>query len=869
MDRKIICSALAGLILMFAVFPAASAGDKKAAPQKTEKSARAKASVRKGKKGKEAPKDTTKTKSKYEKLLEKPEQSDDGVVSVRMKKGKVYLEIPDSLLGRTFVMSTTISAISDNTLGLVGAKPARDLKCITFTKVDSSVFVRPVTFAVTADDAGILSALAKSNIGAIEQKLPVKAKSPSGASVVDATEWLMGPSDDFNLFKFYIVGGYKYAESYKKDLSYPLRVKAFDDNFSFTASRSYTYTATNPRTMRVVRKNASCTAEVTTSFLLLPEKTYHPRMADPRIGFFDTERQVMGDYAHKSRTLHFVNRWRLEPSDTAAYRRGELVEPVRPITYYIDSDFPAWWKPYIVDAVEQWNEVFEEAGFKNAVRAIPFPEDDPDFDPDNIRYSCIRYVPIGIQNAMGPSWVDPRSGEIINASVWVFHDVIKLLSTWVFVQTAQADEDVRTAHIPQEVLGDALMYVIKHEVGHTLGLMHNMGASNVIPLECLRDPAFTQENGTTMSIMDYARFNYVAQPGDKERGVKLTPPRFGKYDRYAIKWGYTPLFDQPSFEEETALTTRWITDSLAASPVYRYGIQMVDWRLFDPRNQTEDLSDDVFGASDYGRANLKYIMARFQDWIADEDDPDYEFRTDVYMGLVNQYLRYAGHVLYNIGGLYRNQVLAGDGQWTFRNIPRQKQLRALDYLFGMMDDLDWMEDKAVLGRLPIAGSPVSQVRASLLGNLMLAPFMAMTSDGVDTYELSPSEVLDRIWDYVWKPTVSGKKLSAAERRNQELFVSNLMTSGSFAMPGAKSSLAEEAAPAREDDSPMGIITYDAVSGFSWTPRVIINSTSLTQATLYAYLTKSYEAMKKRVGGASDADKAHYRLLMAQIDYSVR
>lgn len=820
-------------------------------------------------KGKEAPKDTVKTKTAYEKLVDGASVSKDGAVNVKMKKGKVYLEIPDSLLGRTFAAATTVKSISDNAIAVVGAKSVEGLTFYTFTKADSTLYLRQVSFDYSARDTNVLKALAYSHTGAVLQSFPVKAKNARGASVIDASEWFLSNSEFFNVFKFYLSSGYAYKENYSKNLSYITDVKAFQDNFSVTVSRSYTYNASSPVTDKTVKKNVPFTVETTSSFFLLPEEIYHPRMADPRIGFFFTDRIRLGDFATDTKTVYFANRWRLEPSDTAAFRAGQKVEPVKPITYYIDNNFPSWWKPYIFDAVNQWNEVFEEIGFKNAVRALPFPEDDPDFDPDNIHYTCIRYAPVSIQNAMGPSWVDPRSGEILNASVWVYHDVIKLLSTWIFVQTSQADPDVRTADIPREILGDALMYVIKHEVGHTLGLMHNMSSSSTIPLESLRDPEFTGKYGTTNSIMDYARFNYVAQPGDKERGVKLTPPRFGRYDRYAIRWGYTPIFDVP-FEQETEITTRWITDSTAASPIYKYGKQQMFSNYFDPRCQTEDLSDDVFGASTYGIANLKYIMANFLGWIDDASDPECRFRMDVYMGLVNQYLRYSGHILYNIGGLYKNEILPGEDAKRFENIPRERQLKAIDYLIDMYGDTDWMEDKAVLGKLPVAGSPVQAVKSSIFQNLMMTPFMAMASDGVDTCELSPSEIYSRIFDFVWKPTVSGRKLTDSERYLESQFVSLLMRSGGFAIPsgGSKQTLAGTGSD-MPDNGPMGSISYNPVSGFEWYPFSNMNRTTLTPATIYVYLEKAYDLMKKRVGGASGKDKAHYKLLMSQIEYSVK
>ena len=801
--------------------------------------------------------DSLKARTPYQKLFDKEQKSSKGLFDVHLKKGKVYLEIPDSLLGRAFASGTSVKSISNNSISVVGQKNLSDLSFFTIEKVDSVLLLRSLSFDFTSDEKNILEALSGSRTGAIVARFPSKAKSPSGNLVVDVTDFLLSDRDEFNPFKMGYGGRYK--SNFKKDMSYIVDAKSFEDNVSITVSRSYSYSVEG--SSRV--KNRPFTAQTTTSILMLPDSIYHPRMADPRIGYFFTPRTQMGDMASTTRTIYFANRWRLEPSDTAAYRRGEKVRPVKPITFYIDNDFPEWWKSYIFDAVMQWNEPFEEIGFKDAVQALPFPDDDPAFDPDNIRYSCIRYAPVGIQNAMGPSWTDPRSGEIINASVYVYHDVIKLLTVWMFVQTAQADEAVRAVDPPKELLGDALMYVIKHEVGHTLGLMHNMSASTVIPVESLRDPGFTREYGTTTSIMDYARFNYVAQPGDKERGVSLTPPRFGKYDRYAIRWGYTPVFDAEDFAAESEITTRWITDSLAARPYCRYGKQQLSPIMMDPSCQTEDLGDDVFAATTYGISNLKYIMSRFMDWISDADDPEYKFRTDIYMGLVNQYLRYSGHMLANVEGLYKREVIAGDGFKRFANIPRDRQEKALEFAFNMIQDTDWMEDKAVLGRLPIAGSPVYQVRKAITESLMLSPFKALMADGVDTFEFSPDEVLSALEEKIWKPVRSRKALTSWDREMQRIYVESIMANVGFVNPNAKAALTEELP---DTEGYMGKITYDEVSGFEWEPRAMLNGGTYTQGTAYAALSKVYKLMEQAYPSANDLDKGHYKLLMGIIDY---
>ena len=784
-------------------------------------------------------------------------------VKASIEKGKVLLDIPDTLLGRTWATASTVRATSDVRMGNVGLKDVSGLKFYTFEKVDSTIRIKEVSFDFSSSDGNILKALSSCHTGATVEKFKIKPKGADKRYVVDATAFFLSDRKELDPTENNPMASLKVKKTYKKDLSYIAGAKSFEDNFSVAVNRSYTYEYNK-------KKDIPLTVESVTSFLLLPEEIYHPRTADPRMNFFFTRRTMVEDLNSTSKDVWFVNRWRLEPSDTLAYRRGEAVEPVKPITFWIDNNFPEWWKPYIFQAVLQWNDVFERIGFKQAVRALPFPEDDPEFDPDNIRYNCIRYAPVAVQNAMGPSWTDPRSGEIINASVWVYHDVIKLLGVWMFVQTAQADPDVRSTDIPKEILGDALTYVIRHEVGHTLGLMHNMSASTCRTMEQLRDPEFSSEHGTTASIMDYARFNYVAAPGDKERGVRLTPPTFGENDYWAIRWGYTPVFDAADFEEETRITTRWITDSVAASPVYRYGKQQMGL-FFDPRCQVEDLSDDVFAASAAGVQNLKYIMSGFMDWISDASDPDMKYRTELYMGIVNQYLRYAGHLMHNIEGLYRTETVPGDGFKRFENVPRDIQVKALDEVFRMYSDLDWMEDKAVLGRLPLVGSPVDNVRRSIAQNLMGKVFAAGMIDGIDSEQVPVKDLMDLLYDRVWKPTAKGRELTDGDRLFQRVYVESLMN-----MVGYRNPTADDKKTAIHDDShvcdildphsPMGSIRYDEVSGFEWDPRNF-GGGHVSKSTVYAELMKVRKLIGCKTGKGED--KGHYALLRSIIDYSVK
>ena len=361
---------------------------------------------------------------------------------------------------------------------------------------------------------------------AIIENLAIKAYSPdSTAVVIDMTNFLLSDNEQLNPFSAYAPvtwSGAWIEKEFKRNNSQIAKIKAFDDNVSVQSSLTYSVSLRDKRSYYWYKE--PFTAVMTRTFLLLPEEPMRPRLADPRINIFWQGYSEFSNEGNGMKPLYYANRWRLEPKDEAAYRRGELVEPKKPIVFYIDNAFPEMWKPYMKYAVEVWQKAFENIGFKNAIIAKDFPTNDPEFDPDNLKYSCIRYSPSSVANAMGPSWTDPRTGEIINASVYVYHNVIKLVQDWRFLHTAAVDSDVRKVVLDDEIIGDCIRYVVSHEVGHCLALMHNMSASAAIPVDSLRSPSFTQKYGTTYSIMDYARNNYVAQPGDKEKGVRLTPP---------------------------------------------------------------------------------------------------------------------------------------------------------------------------------------------------------------------------------------------------------------------------------------------------------------------------------------------------------
>lgn len=806
----------------------------------------------------------------YDKFVKRAKKTSKGLIDLHLIDGRVYLEIPISLLGREMLIGSTVTQTSDNGHSIVGSKP-KDPLHVTFSMENEKVQMRRVSTIYLPDGDTMAEALKTSMSPAILLNMRIEAYSPDSTKVVvDMTDFFVSDNDLISPFDSGagLYSALKLSKSLKRDMSYVKDIKAFEDNISISSVLSYTY-GLSTRKGNTVVKDAPFTTEMTRSIILLPEKMYRPRFADYRIGLFYTSRFLLSSDPNQEGRRYFVNRWDIQPKDSIAYRRGELVEPVKPIVFYIDNTFPEWWKPYVKEGITQWNEVFEEIGFKNVVQVKDFPLNDPTFDPDNLKYSCVRYAPISIQNAMGPSWMDPRTGEIITASVYIYHDVIKLLGNWLFVQTAQADPEVRGYDISKEKLGDALRYVISHEVGHCLGLMHNMGASHTIPVDSLRSPSFTQKYGTTHSIMDYARFNYVAQPGDMERGVKLTPPRFGKYDRYALSWAYKPILDAKTPEEDAVISSKIISDAIAQDSTFRYGKQQFDG-IVDPRAQSEDLGNDAVRATKYGVENLKYILANMHTWMGDKDD-DYKKISERYNGILRQYMLYLTHVSGNIGGSYMNEIKSGDAMPRYAPLSRTKQKEALKYLFEMYDDVDWLDSAKVRERMSLTGSVANSFRNMIFSHIMNSLFMVSSYEYLGDDPFTFEEQMDMLYDFVWNSKYD-KKLADVRYKLQEQYVDIMLRIGRFG--GGQSGNQRSLISSEADDKLLkeaGVIptitcscahgvSHGEVSGFEWIPDNRYLTSSITPARIYGYLVKVKKHLAFKKSFSSGEAKAHYTLL---------
>ena len=482
-----------------------------------------------------------------------------------------------------------------------------------------------------------------------------------------------------------------------KTRSYISRISSYPKNIEVRHVK--TYFANKPPSNGSL---GSISLEMSNSMILLPKVPMQRRYFDERVGWFTSSQTDYGLADQKSKRVTFLDRYRLEvkDEDIEKFNRGELVEPKKQIVYYVDRATPEEWVPYIIQGVNDWQVAFEAAGFKNAIIAkrAPTKEEDPEYSPEDVRYSVIRYLASPIPNANGPHVSDPRSGEILESDINWYHNVMSLLHNWFFIQTAAINPEARSTNFKKEVMGRLVRFVSSHELGHTLGLPHNMGSSAAYPVDSLRSAAFTKKYGTAPSIMDYARFNYVAQPEDK--GVALMP-NIGIYDKYAISWGYRPILGKNAKEEKATLNS-WILKH-AGDAKYRFGHQQVV-NVVDPSSQTEDLGDDAIKASMYGLKNLKRIMPKLEEWTSEKGENYSELKT-MYGQVLSQFNRYMGHVSTNIGGVYENYKTSDQVGAVYTYVDKNHQRKAMQFINKQLFKTPmWLIDKNIFAKTQYSGS---------------------------------------------------------------------------------------------------------------------------------------------------------------------
>ncbi|MDC6405158.1 MULTISPECIES: zinc-dependent metalloprotease [Maribacter] len=706
----------------------------------------------------------------YDKVITKEAKTDAGLFDVHIVDDKHYYEIPDSLFNREMLMVSRISKTASE-IGFGGGKI--NTQVLRWEKKDKKVLLRVVSHdVVAADSLPVHEAVVNSNFEPVLYAFDIKAfkkDSLSPATVIEVDDIFTKDTKAFGMPETYrkrykvsrLDDGRSFIESIK---SYPLNVEA---------RHVKTYLAGEPPSNGSL---GSISIEINNSMVLLPKEPMKRRYFDRRVGWFARGQVDYGLDAQESKTITFLDRWRLEvkDEDLEKFKNGELVEPKKQIVYYVDRATPKQWVPYIKQGIEDWQVAFEEAGFKNAIIAKdpPTPEEDPEWSPEDVRYSVVRYLASPIPNANGPHVSDPRSGEILESDINWYHNVMSLLRNWFFVQTAAINPSAQGVQFDEEVMGRLIRFVSSHEVGHTLGLPHNMGSSVAYPVDSLRSASFTKKFGTAPSIMDYARFNYIAQPGDE--GVALMPD-IGVYDKYAIKWGYRPILDKSATEEKPILD-QWILER-AGDPLYRFGHQQVG-DIVDPSSQTEDLGDNAIKASEYGIANLQRIVPKLIEWTQ-EDGKNYDDLETLYGQVVAQYNRYMGHVSNNIGGVYEYHKTYDQEGAVYTHVDAEHQENCMEFLQEQLFQTpEWLLDQDIFGRIQYSGfvERIRSIQERTLNNIMSLGKMARlveneVANGTEAYTLV--EMMDDLRKGIWSELSSGRKIDTYRRNLQKAYVDRL------------------------------------------------------------------------------------------------
>ncbi|CAM1355623.1 zinc-dependent metalloprotease [Tenacibaculum halocynthiae] len=630
----------------------------------------------------------------YGKVVTKKHKTDNGLFKVHSKDNKYLFEIPDSLLNREMLMVTRIAKTA-NGIGFGGGK--QNTQVLRWVKKHKKILLRVVSHNVVADSIlPIHEAVVNSNFEPILYAFPIKAFSKdSTATVIDATSLFSNDVKAIGLPQFRRKA-YKISKV-DKNRSYIERMSSYPKNIEVRHVK--TYVSNKPPSNASV---GAVSLELSNSMILLPKTPMKRRYFDERVGWFTSSQTDYGLDTQKSKSVTYLDRWRLEvkDEDLQKFKRGELVEPKKQIVYYIDRATPKKWRKYIKQGIEDWQVAFEAAGFKNAIIAKdpPSKEEDPDWSPEDVRYSVVRYLASPIPNANGPHVSDPRSGEILESDINWYHNVMSLLHNWYFIQTAAINPEARSNKFKDAIMGRLIRFVSSHEVGHTMGLPHNMGSSVAYPVDSLRSANFTKKYGTAPSIMDYARFNYVAQPEDK--GVAMMP-NIGPYDKYAINWGYRPILNT-SAKNEKATLNKWIIEK-ANDPIYRFGHQQAG-NVIDPSSQTEDLGDDAIKASTYGIKNLQRILPKLEQWTT-EDGEDYKELKTMYGQLMGQFNRYMGHVSSNIGGVYEYFKTSDQKGAVYVHVPKNHQKKALKFINNeLFKTPNWLINKNIISKTQYSGS---------------------------------------------------------------------------------------------------------------------------------------------------------------------
>ena len=840
MNRKIIYFSLLSLLLLFTVQDAC-------ARKKKEKSAK------------------TEIKG-YENHLKDCVASDStGLMIMHRTKDKVLVEFPVRLLEKEMLLASSIINISDNGEGVVGQFTSPEVM-FRFVRNGKKLEARMMTnqplMREETGKEGVASSLLKSASGGVYKSFKIEAFAKDSSSVlVNLAPLFLEHSDYSNPFSSYAPNSMygMVTRKFRCDTSrsFLKDIHSYPDNISVTCVLGYDvdYTAFGTITMQ---RNVPVTVTAARMLVLLPETPMDIRYANQKVNTAFLVRKQYVDEMSPLKSTHLVKRWRLEPSDKAAFKRGEKVEPKKPIVFYIDTLMPDSWKPYIKEGVEEWNKSFEKIGYLNAVQAKEWPKG-TDFSSSNIRHSSICYAPDWMYMAQTSMHTDPRTGEILNASVYIHHNFLSLLYSGRCTQTMASDPTARTLTLSEKQMGELLKVGIAQQVGRCLGLTDNMGASYHYPVDSLRSAEFTRQHGLTASVMDNIMCNYIAQPEDVEKGAVLVQPGIGPYDYFPIRYLYAPVVaDKP--EKELVTLNKWVEDAYTAHE-YHYGPRQEFYALYDPTALYWDLGDDPFKAADYQIQNLKISIANFMKWYAKEDY-DISRRAELYASLIKLFTNRAMELSFWIGGLYLDEGKEG----ISFPVSKEMQQKALNYLVKMSMDLDWLTNAEVKSSLELQDLIVDKTRKYIFQLLFdRIRYVALCSEKSDG-EYSVKNYMDDIHSIVWKGVLQNRVLTNTEMLYQNAFIDYLVKNISKNMGGGTAKNAGRQQALRGDSFKMDIFNEANSFVMGWQAQDIVPVNSHQDASVYwDMLLKIRNLLSSRISSASPDMNEYYGFLIYKIN----